>query len=128
MYFLLIHALLSALLFSPLLFSFVVSTRDSDTKGVCVGIAWTTTMSVVLSIARTVKKKKWGVVVVVKMVKMVKISCFHFSCFFALRISPGGLKGLTPHAQKNKEKEFGCFFGTLHSSAASDLSRLCIKR
>ena len=35
-------------------------------------------------IARTVKKKS-GVVVVVKMVKMVKISCFHFSCFFALR-------------------------------------------
>ena len=60
MYFLLIHALLSALLFSQLLFSFVVSTRDSDTKGVCVGIAWTTTMSVVLSSRGPLKKKKWG--------------------------------------------------------------------
>ena len=56
-------------------------------------------------IARTVKKKS-GVVVVVK---MVKISCFHFSCFFCSSNIPWGLKGLTPNAQKTKRKSLDAF-------------------
>ena len=63
-------------------------------------------------IARTVKKKSGVVVVVVKMVKMVKISCFHFSCFFVFEY-PLGPERANPQCPKNKEKEFGCLNASL---------------